>query len=126
MNNWPEADFYCIGEKDFITTTSIEEAVQEWYDGCDEQLEQVEVQAYNKKQVLPEDSKLPKWWLEYIIENLDENYGCEEIWGDYSPSTEAMEYFNKFVDCIRKEYVVTQLEEVGKPFIVNVKEVLGD
>jgi hypothetical protein len=31
MSNAPE-DFYCVGDKDFITTTSIDEAVQDWWE----------------------------------------------------------------------------------------------
>lgn len=130
QSNYPEADFYCVGDKDFITAESVYEAVQEWYQDCWEDDTypddlQVEVQGWNK-QTISLTTKCPIYWLEYIVENLDENYGCEETWGDYALSDEAKEYWDKFVACVIKEYPVTQLKEAGKPFMVNVKEVLGD
>ena len=64
--------------------------------------------------------------MEYIIENLDENYGCEESWGEYSPSEETMTHWKEFVKSVIKEYPVARLKEVGKPFKVNIKEVLGE
>lgn len=128
MSDYPIADYYCVGDKDFITTTSVDEAVIEWYDnGADDLLELpefVEVQAWSKKTAC-KDSKLPQWWLDHIIENMDENYGCEETWGDYDLSEEAKEHWSKFVDCIFREYPVSQLYESSKPFLVNVKEILG-
>lgn len=47
MNNTPE-DFYSVGDKDFITTTSIDEAVQDWYDSGHEFQEEVEVCCWTK------------------------------------------------------------------------------
>ena len=128
-SDYVEAEFYCVGEMDYITADSVYRAVFDWYENCldeDEDLpDAVEVQGYNRK-VISQSSKCPSYWLEYITENLDENYGCEETWEQYKPSEEAMAHWEKFVNCVLKEYPVSRLKEVGKPFRVNIKEVLGE
>lgn len=126
MSNYPKADYYSAEEKEFVTAESVEEAVQEWYDDWTEPEipEFVEIYGYERK-VISEASKLPDWWLEHIIESLEDNYGCEETLGDYSISQEAKLHWDAFVAQVIKEYPVSQLKEACKPFKVNVKKILG-
>lgn len=131
-SDYVEAEFYCVGEMDYITADSVYQAVLDWYESCYDDSDgrfpidsEVEVQGYNRE-VISQSSKCPSYWLEYISDNLDENYGCEETWGEYKPSEEAMVHWEKFVNCVLKEYPVSRLKEVGKPFRVNIKEVLGE
>ena len=126
-----EAQYYCVGDMDYITADSVHQAVLDWFEGFDDSDgrfpidSEVEVQGYNRE-VISEDTKCPLYWMEYIVETLDENYGCEETWGEYTPSEEAMTHWKEFVKCVIKEYPVARLKEVGKPFKVNVEEVLGE
>lgn len=117
------SDFYCVGEKDFITSESIDEAVQEWWDAGlgDKGVIGIFVQGYNKK-AISSRNKIFEWNIEHLIESLDENYGCEETWGDYSLSPEAKELYYKFVEQVVKEYPVNQLIEDGEPVLVNPKD----
>lgn len=120
-----EADYYCVNDLEIVTTTTVEEAVQQWYEdyGYDENPvpEQVEVRGYKTKTFHP-NGKIFEWVLENLYENLDENYGCEETFGDYKLSPEAQELFDKFIEQVKKEYPISQLEPVGKPFMVNLRD----
>jgi hypothetical protein len=116
MNETLEADFYSVnGDEEFITAESIGEAITNWYDGAgdsDDPLpETIEVNGYVRDTV--SDTQV-EWWLESIIEGLDENYGCEESWGEYSLSDKAQELWKAFTDQVRAEYQVAQLRYVGK------------
>jgi len=117
MNETLEADFYSVnGDEEFITAESIGEAIINWYDGSgfisnDPLPETIEVNGYVRDTV--SDTQI-EWWLEAITEGLDENYGCEESWGEYSLSDKAQELWKAFTDQLRVEYPVAQLRCVGK------------
>ena len=116
MSERLEADFYSVnGDEEFITAESIGEAIINWYDGGDDfddpLPETIEVNGYVRDTV--SDTQI-EWWLEGIIEGLDENYGCEETWGEYSLSDKAQELWKAFTDQVRAEYQVAQLRFVGK------------
>ncbi len=112
MNETLEADFYSVnGDEEFVTAESIGEAIINWYDGDDPLPETIEVCGYVRETISDEQTE---WWLEAIIEGLDENYGYEESWGEYSLSDKAQELWKAFTDQVRAEYPVSQLKTVGK------------
>jgi hypothetical protein len=116
MSGTLEADFYSVNEdEEFITATSIDQVIIDWYDGLDEEdielPQYVTVYGYVRETI---SNKQPKYWLEYIVECLDENYGCEETVGDYSLSDKAQELWKAFTDQVVGEYPVSQLKTVGK------------
>jgi hypothetical protein len=116
MSETLEADFYSVnGDDEFITAESIDQAIIDWYDGgadFDDPLpETVEVYGYVREKIC---DRQVGWWLETFIENLDEGYGCEETWGDYSLSDKAQELWKAFTDQVREEYPVSQLKVVGR------------
>jgi undecaprenyl pyrophosphate synthase len=109
------SEFYTVNDSDeFITATSIEEAIQDWYDdltSVDDFTEEVTVYKYETDKI---SNKILEWALEALIENLDENYGCEETWGDYELSDEAKTLWEAFTDKVREEYKVSTLRQVNK------------
>lgn len=127
MTNIIQAEYYCVGDKEYITTDSVEEAIQEWYDSTyreeDPAPERVAITAWST-QTVSKDSKIFEWNLESLYECLDENYGCEETAGDYELSDEAKLLWEAFVAQVAKEYPVAQLKQVGE-FWVEVKDYIN-
>jgi hypothetical protein len=118
--------FYAIGDIELIQSESIDEAVQYWYDGlCDikEFQEEVEVDCFTPHVVSE------KYWdrrLDDIVENLDENYGCEESCGDYSPSDKSIELWEAFTKQVISEYQVAQLKKVSTQKVSTQKVKVRD
>lgn len=127
MTNIIQADFYCVGDKEYIDADCVEEAVQEWYDGCYREEhpapKKVLVTGWSK-QTIPESSHLFQWELDSLYATLDENYGCDETSGDYELSDEAKLLWEAFTAQVAKEYPVAQLKEVGE-FWVEVRDYIS-
>jgi hypothetical protein len=122
MTKTLEADFYAVEDSvEFLTADTITEAMTDWYEGLyqseiDNLPETVVVDGYVKEVI--SDNQVGQW-LESLLEGLDENYGCEETWGDYALSERSQELWKAFTAQVRSEYPVSQLKLVGS-IVVNV------
>lgn len=119
---------YSVSEcPDFIRASDIDEAMVEWLEGdvSDEPLdslpEVIEVHEWKLKEVKP-TSRVFEWGLDHILECLDENYTYEDFSGDYKPSDEVLQAYDKFKEALIKDFTPTVLERTGNKHEVNVRQ----
>lgn len=123
MNNEPK--YYAVGEKEYLTATSIDEAVEEflddvWTDNSPGDLSKtVRVIGFAPK-CISEDAPLFDRMIEGMIECLDDDFGGPDGQSDYELSDEAKQLFDALKAKVIDEYPVWQCEQVGEPVEVDL------
>ena len=118
-----KSKFYAVGEKEVLTATSVDEAVQDYVDQCNSDGEtpfaMVAVQGYIPSKITVAHFERS---MTECIEFLDENFGNPDAPSNYEPSNKVKALFHVFAKQVAVEYPVWQCQANGPSLIVKVSD----